>query len=92
LSLCELIGNKIFCMITFNTQTLYTKYFKGALLGLSISVIINLWIGIGAVLYGKPPKLKLMSTENCNYLNRTSSHLTSSFSLQTSQSTSNSFK
>ena len=44
---------------------------QGALIGLLLSLIINLWLGIGAVLYGKPPKLKAMSTENCNYLNRT---------------------
>ena len=56
--------------------------FQGAFVGLAASVVINMWIGIGAVLYGKAPKLKPMSTENCNYLNRTNIEY-SSFSNRT---------
>jgi Na+/proline symporter len=43
----------------------------GAFIGLTLSVIVNLWIGIGSVLYGIPLKVKPMNIEECDFLNRT---------------------
>ena len=59
---------------------------KGALMGLILSTIINLWIGIGSVLYGRPPKLKPMSIEGCNNFSRTDANLSVSFSNSTQTS------
>jgi hypothetical protein len=41
---------------------------KGAALGLTISTIINIWIGFGSVLYGKAPESKVFSSL-CNGTN-----------------------
>jgi hypothetical protein len=50
-------------------QFFYTlQYQKGAFLGLILSTIINLWMGIGSVLYGRPPKIKPMRIDGCNIL------------------------
>jgi hypothetical protein len=44
---------------------------KSAFIGLVLSTIVNLWIGIGAVLNNKPPKTKPMNLEGCTNLNKT---------------------
>lgn len=38
-------------------------------MGLVLSTVVNLWIGIGAVLNKNPPKLKPISIEGCDFRN-----------------------
>jgi sodium-coupled monocarboxylate transporter 8/12 len=62
-----LFSNKIL----FVTISLNVFVIKGATIGLIISLVVNVWIGIGSVLYGEPPESKNFSTI-CNGTNITS--------------------
>lgn len=37
----------------------------GALVGLIVSLVVNCYIGIGSILYGEKPKIKILSTDKC---------------------------
>jgi hypothetical protein len=49
----------------------------GALVGLAVSVVINLWISIGSIIYGKKPKSKPLRFDMCPDFNTTSFNQTS---------------
>ena len=44
---------------------------KGALAGLISGAVVNFWIGAGAVLFVKPPPLKILTIEGCPIDNST---------------------
>ncbi|CAF0982331.1 unnamed protein product [Brachionus calyciflorus] len=65
LSIFGLLGGPLLGVISLG---MFCKFANsiGAFVGLVLSTAINLWIGIGAVLHGKPPIPKPVSTEECD--------------------------
>ena len=55
----------------------------GALTGLVSAAVINFWIGAGAVLFVKPPQMKVLTTAGCPVDNSTSDYLTTTALMQT---------
>ncbi len=48
--------------------------------GFITSILVNIWLSMGTILYGKKPKAKLFSQENCIIANLTNSTSSKSFS------------
>ncbi|CAF0981987.1 unnamed protein product [Brachionus calyciflorus] len=70
LSIFGLLGGPLLGVISLGMFVKKANW-VGALSGLILSTIANLWIGIGGVLNAKPVGLKPLTTEGCTNFNRT---------------------